>query len=78
MPSVPPVLPGPHWIFVLSVLIVLAAGAQIYRSNSLSGDEPHYLVITHSLFADGDLRIENTARRGCAAHIKPNLLRRRI
>lgn len=64
VPSVPPVLPGPRWIFLLSILIFLAAGTQVHRSNDLGGDEPHYLVITHSLVADGDLRIENNHDAG--------------
>ena len=45
------------------------------------GDEPHYLIITQSLIADGDLRIEdNHRRREYAAYVdgelKPDYLRR--
>lgn len=45
------------------------------------GDEPHYLVITQSLLADGDLRIENNhASRDYAAYyaggLRPHFLRR--
>ena len=29
-----------------------------------SGDEPHYLVISQSLWRDGDLKIENNHQRG--------------
>lgn len=45
------------------------------------GDEPHYLIITQSLLADGDLRIEdNHARREYVAYVegqlRPDYLRR--
>jgi len=45
------------------------------------GDEPHYLIITQSLLADGDLRIEdNHTRREYAAYVdgqlRPDYLRR--
>lgn len=45
------------------------------------GDEPHYLIITQSLLADGDLRIENNHQRGdylayAAGTLKPDFLRR--
>ncbi len=45
------------------------------------GDEPHYLIITQSLIADGDLRIEdNHRRREYVAYVegelKPDYLRR--
>ena len=47
------------------------------------GDEPHYLVITQSLLADGDLRIENNHRRGdyrayTALELKPDFLKRGV
>ena len=45
------------------------------------GDEPHYLIITQSLLADGDLRIEDNHRRREYApyvegQLKPDYLRR--
>lgn len=47
------------------------------------GDEPHYLIITQSLLADGDLRIENNHQRGeylayAAGVLKPDFLRRGV
>ncbi|MDO8836017.1 MAG: hypothetical protein Q7V01_10480, partial [Vicinamibacterales bacterium] len=47
------------------------------------GDEPHYLIITQSLLADGDLRIENNHQRGdylayAAGILKPDFLRRGV
>ena len=45
------------------------------------GDEPHYLIITQSLLADGDLKIENNhSRRGLPAffggHLRPDFMKR--
>ncbi len=45
------------------------------------GDEPHYLVITQSLLADGDLQIENNHKQGdyrpyFPADLRPDFLRR--
>ncbi len=37
----------------------LAVGLKISNDVGLSGDEPHYLLITHSLVHDGDLRVQN-------------------
>jgi hypothetical protein len=47
------------------------------------GDEPHYLIITQSLLADGDLQIENNHRQGdhsayFPGELKPDYLRRGI
>jgi hypothetical protein len=46
----------------------LAAGLAAGRLTSTplfpSGDEPHYLVISQSLWRDGDLKIENNHQRG--------------
>ena len=47
----------------------------------MNGDEPHYLVIAHSLLVDGDLRIENNHDQGhyqsfFAGVLQPHFLRR--
>ena len=52
-------LPGPRGAFLASLVIFLGLTFHVRSVQSLGGDEPHYLVITHSLVADGDLRIEN-------------------
>lgn len=45
-------------------LAIGAASAWQAAPSFPAGDEPHYLVITQSLWRDGDLRIENNHRRG--------------
>ncbi len=47
---------------VLAFVIGLVAWWQV-SPQVPGGDEPHYLVITQSLLADGDLRIENNHRQ---------------
>lgn len=58
-------------------VLTLLAGALVLASVHVrlpGGDEPHYLVITQSLLADGDLRIENNHdRRDYAAYWGGNL-----
>jgi hypothetical protein len=44
-------------IFVLSFVIYGAAGKQITARLPLGGDEPHYLLLCHSLLHDHDLEI---------------------
>jgi hypothetical protein len=51
--------PGPAAIFVAALAVYLGVGGWVTRATGLGGDEPHYLVITHSLLVDHDLRIEN-------------------
>src|SRR5688572_20447052 len=59
-------------VFTMSVVIFLAtlaatgAAAGRLATSTLfpSGDEPHYLVISQSLWRDGDLKIENNHQRG--------------
>ena len=74
MPTVLRRLPGPRGVFVISVVVLLVAGVHVRRSVGLSGDEPHYLVITHSLVADGDLRIENNHQAGDYRSFYPEFL----
>ena len=51
------------WRLLFSILVFAAYGALSYnvpsRVFSPTGDEPHYLVITHSLAMDGDISLLN-------------------
>src|SRR5262245_15708773 len=49
-----------------AVLAAVVYSMAAWQTSSLrpGGDEPHYLIITQSLLADHDLRIENNHRRG--------------
>jgi hypothetical protein len=60
---------------------VLSAAAWNVAPVIPGGDEPHYLVITQSLIADRDLRIENNHRQGdyrayFAGELPPHYIRR--
>jgi hypothetical protein len=49
---------------VFALGLYLAVGWHLHKEVGLSGDEPHYLLITQSLLRDGDLEIENNYERG--------------
>ncbi|HYM24266.1 MAG TPA: hypothetical protein VEU08_13700, partial [Vicinamibacterales bacterium] len=51
-------------VFVVSLVAYLLLGHQSLATVGLGGDEPHYLVITHSLLVDHDLKIGNNHARG--------------
>ena len=51
--------PGRGVVFAVSLVLFLGLGHYVKRAQGFGGDEPHYLVITHSLLVDQDLRIEN-------------------
>ena len=51
--------PGRATVFALSLLVFVGGGQHVKSVQGFGADEPHYLVITHSLLADADLRIEN-------------------
>ncbi len=53
---------GPRAVFAVSLVLYLALGLLHARQVGPGGDEPHYLVITHSLLVDQDLAIENNHR----------------
>ena len=51
--------PGRRVVFAASLVLFLGGGQYVKQTQGFGGDEPHYLVLTHSLLADQDLRIEN-------------------
>ena len=55
--------PGRRLVFVLCLSVYLILGTLSARAVGPGGDEPHYLIISHSLLTDGDLRIENNHER---------------
>ena len=57
-------LPGRRTAFAAALAVYVFFGLRSLSTIGLSGDEPHYLVITHSLLVDRDLRIENNHTRG--------------
>lgn len=73
-----------RWVVFLGSLAIYAGlGVPAVTSTGLGGDEPHYLVITHSLIADGDLAIENNHangdyRRFFNGDLRPDYLQRGI
>jgi len=70
-------------IFVVSVAIYAGFGLHYAREMGFGGDEPHYLIITHSLLKDGDLDIANNHeqrdyRAFFPGELRPDFLRRGI
>lgn len=70
-------------VFLASFVIYAGLGVPAVTSTGLGGDEPHYLVITHSLIADGDLAIENNHasgdyRRFFNGDLRPDYLQRGV
>ncbi len=53
---------SPRAVFVVSLVVYMIFGWRSITTIGLKGDEPHYLIISQSLFADGDLKIENNHR----------------
>ncbi len=50
--------------FIISFAVYLAAaGIFTLRGRYFSGDEPHYLLITHSLLHDGDIYVRDNYQR---------------
>jgi hypothetical protein len=77
-----PRLALPRWaIVVLSVTLYLGLGLRFSHAAGFGGDEPHYLVITHSLLVDHDLDIANNHehrdyRAFYAGELRPDYLQR--
>jgi hypothetical protein len=55
---------GVRTVFLVSLVLFLALGFKSLKVVGLGGDEPHYLVITQSLLADHDIKIENNHAQG--------------
>ena len=51
--------PGRGLLFSAALGLFLLGGLTTIRTSGPGGDEPHYLIIAHSLIYDGDLKIEN-------------------
>jgi hypothetical protein len=67
-------LPNRRTIFLGSLVLYLAFGFRSLSTAGLDGDEPHYLIITHSLLVDRDLKIEdNHARADYAPFVEGDL-----
>ena len=50
---------SPRTVGVAGFILYLSVGAWISSKVGLSGDEPHYLLITYSLLHDRDLAVQN-------------------
>jgi hypothetical protein len=50
-------------VFAVSLAVYTVFGFRSLATIGVKGDEPHYLIISQSLLADGDLRIENNHRQ---------------
>jgi hypothetical protein len=61
-------------VFAVAFIVYAAMGIRFARQIGFGGDEPHYLVITHSLFADRDLDIANNHEQGDYASFFPSTL----
>ncbi len=61
-----PAFPGKEKlaIFLISFLIYASVGIRFVGQLGLGGDEPHYLLLTHSLLHDHDLAISNNYKQG--------------
>jgi hypothetical protein len=61
-----------HWnkpelwvqIVLIFILFCLADHRVVYKHTNPTGDEPHYLVIAHSLAYDWDIKVDNNYRDG--------------
>ena len=46
-------------VSAVAFCVFVAVGFKMSNDVGLSGDEPHYLLITYSILEDGDLRVQN-------------------
>jgi hypothetical protein len=63
-------------LFFTAILVYNAASAvMIRRGGAPGGDEPHYLLVTQSLLADGDFDLTNNyANRDYHAYLPPQII----
>jgi hypothetical protein len=60
-------LPGAAaFLFLAAFLLYAGLVPYVVTAVSTAGDEPVYLLSTHSIWADGDVRLEDNTRRGDA------------
>ena len=59
LPRPTPTWPGRRAVFAVSLVVFLGSGQYVKQTQGFGGDEPHYLVLTHSLLVDQDIQIEN-------------------
>jgi len=66
-------------LFFISLFLYNAGSAVLtFKKSNFSGDEPHYLLISHSLLADGDFDLSgNYADRDYEAFMRPPVTIRR-
>jgi hypothetical protein len=57
-------VPGRGTIFAVTLALYCGLGMRSLATVGPGGDEPHYLIITHSLMVDRDVKIENNHARG--------------
>ena len=72
-------LPKKLLLLFLTALLVYNASALVMVSKGImfSGDEPHYLLMTHSLLHDGDLDLTNNyARKDYQGYMAPGIVLR--
>jgi hypothetical protein len=74
-------LPGRWMVFAVSLAVYLSLGFLSAAAVGPGADEPHYLIITHSLLVDHDLAIENNHTRGdyrafFGGNLRPDFLQR--
>ena len=56
--------PGRVGVFLTALTLYAGLGLWSFHTVGLGGDEPQYLIISHSLLVDRDLKIENNHRAG--------------
>ena len=64
----------PAVLFVAAAAVYAGVGTYVNHAQGYGGDEPHYLVLTQSLWTDHDLRIENNHQRGDYREFFPGTL----
>ena len=60
--------PAPSWklalsLFLASLIVYALVGFRLKTTNGAGGDEPHYLLITHSLVHDRDAQVGNNYKK---------------